>query len=106
MPILLEVEDELERAIAKFPDQHLADGTGGGFATAAAARAKLLTDYHAADGTVTWLDVLKEEVQEAFAETEWWRLRAELIQVAAMAVRWIEDGDSRPDVPTQTKGEQ
>ncbi len=47
------------------------------------------------DGTVTWRHVLDEEVCEAFAESDPARLRAELIQVAAVALRWIDAIDSR-----------
>jgi hypothetical protein len=44
----------------------------------------------AAHGEVTWLDILLEEVAEAFAESDLVKLRTELIQVAAVAVRWVE----------------
>jgi hypothetical protein len=46
----------------------------------------------------TWRLVLAEEVAEAFAETDPARLREELIQVAATAVRWVEaiDAARRP----------
>lgn len=93
--VLGEVAAELARAEAKFPDQHLPDGTGApqwaGFRDAQREH----TDSKLADGTVTWLDVVLEEAYEAFAETDPVLLRAELVQVAAMAVRWIEDIDGR-----------
>lgn len=44
-------------------------------------------------GVVTWRHVLEEEVAEAFAEADPAALRAELIQVAAVAVQWIESLD-------------
>jgi hypothetical protein len=53
------------------------------------------TDRKLADGTATWLDVVLEETYEAFAETDPALLRAELVQVAAMAIRWINDIDQR-----------
>jgi hypothetical protein len=42
-----------------------------------------------------WRGILLEEVFEAIAEESPTRLRAELVQVAAVAVAWIEDIDSR-----------
>jgi len=44
---------------------------------------------------VTWRDILYEEVLEAYVETDWSALRAELVQVAAVAVAWIEHLDRR-----------
>lgn len=49
----------------------------------------------ARQGEVTWLKILREEVAEAFAETDPVKLRAELLQVAAVAVAWIEAIDRR-----------
>lgn len=47
------------------------------------------------DGTVSFADILLEEVFEALAEDDPARLRAELVQVAAVAVQWIEALDTR-----------
>jgi hypothetical protein len=41
-------------------------------------------------GKVTWRHILEEEVAEANAEPNPVKLRAELVQVAAVAVAWIE----------------
>lgn len=46
-------------------------------------------------GVVSWDLILYEELAEAFAETEPDRLRAELLQVAAVVVAWIEAIDRR-----------
>ena len=46
-------------------------------------------------GNGTWRHILTEEVWEAFAEKDSARLRAELVQVAAAAVNWIEAIDRR-----------
>lgn len=46
-------------------------------------------------GALTWLDILKEEVSEAFAENDPDRLRHELIQVAAVCVAWLESLDDK-----------
>lgn len=42
-----------------------------------------------------WLHILREEVAEAFAETDPVALRGELVQVAAVAVAWAEAIDRR-----------
>lgn len=41
----------------------------------------------------SWRDILHEEVQEAFAEHDPELLRTELIQVAAVALAWVENID-------------
>ncbi len=46
-------------------------------------------------GYLTWAHILTEEFYEAMAEEDQARLRAELIQVAAVAVAWIEQIDRR-----------
>ena len=43
---------------------------------------------------VTWKLVLNEEVREAFAEKDPKKIRAELVQVAAVALAWIESLDA------------
>jgi hypothetical protein len=99
--ILEEVRVERQRQDARFPDQTLPDGTeAGSFNTHMANFAKRITDEAMERGTLTWADVLKEEFREAMAEEDWAALRTELLQVAAVAVRWIEDGDRRNEVGT------
>lgn len=48
-----------------------------------------------AGGYGTWRHILAEEVAEAMAEEHPERLRAELVQVAAVAVAWVEAIDRR-----------
>lgn len=55
--------------------------------------ARSVTDSAAKDGYVTFADILLEEVGEAFAESDPDALRKELVQVAAVAVQWIEKID-------------
>lgn len=57
--------------------------------------ARQVTDRALDNDTVTYADILLEEVGEAFAESSPRRLRAELVQVAAVAVAWIEAIDRR-----------
>jgi hypothetical protein len=63
--------------------------------TARANAARAVTDRHAAEGKVTWKDILLEEVWEALAEVDYLKQRAELIQVIAVGVSWIEDSDRK-----------
>lgn len=63
-----------------------------------AAEARATCQRHAADGTVTWLDILREEVFEAFAEDDPAKLYHELVQVAAVAVNWAEALERRTGV--------
>lgn len=60
--------------------------------------ATLDTKSHSAneggDGTCTWWLILREEVLEAAAESEPAALRAELVQVAAVALKMIDALDS------------
>jgi hypothetical protein len=100
--ILAEVQAEASRSIVKHGDQsHVPMGTGANvhpldfgvrgvtLAPAVAELAKAATDERTKEGTVTWRDILTEEVLEAYAEDDPNKLRAELIQVAAVAVKMV-----------------
>lgn len=55
-------------------------------------------DYEWAEqhyGKPTWCDLVREEVAESFQESDPGRLREELLQVAALAVSWVETLDAR-----------
>ena len=124
--VLAEIHSERARQTAKHGDQsHLPDGTGPlstplrgivftgpvvpengctKYAYGLAMLAKSSTDHRsqsAGDGTVTYADILLEEVFEAIAEDDQDLLRAELIQVAAVAVQWVETIDRRRADVTQ-----
>lgn len=101
--VLAEVAAERARQNTKWGEQNHPDGTGpeerplwisgaSGRMTALdlAEVAKLSTDSLARRGEVAWTDILLEEVFEALAEVDHSKLRAELIQVAAVAVQWAE----------------
>lgn len=108
--VLAEVRVERARQDAKWGEQNHPDGTGawkvipGGearrdevVAEVRAGRAeedRRACDQAARDGRLSWLHILREEVSEAFAE-DGVALRRELIQVAAVAVGWIEAIDRR-----------
>lgn len=100
--VLAEVAVERARQDAKWGEQNHIDGTGPGLVwafTGPAAHvretARAETDRLAAEGLVTWQDILLEEVAEAFAEADEAKLRVELIQVAAVATQWVEAIDRR-----------
>ncbi|MEU0087218.1 hypothetical protein [Streptomyces sp. NPDC006274] len=99
------IDRERQTQLAKFGDQHHRDGTGPdrvwsftGPASFVASTAREAVEQLAAegDGYVSWLDIALEEFAEAAAESDPARLRAELIQVAAICAAWIYDIDTRP----------
>ena len=105
---------ERQRQNVKFPDQRFPDVYLGPAASLPPeARAGVVAQMHrlpteaqarrnydcaVSTGTVSWLDVLVEEVAELVmpaATGDLEHLRAELVQVAAVAARQIEDIDRR-----------
>lgn len=52
-------------------------------------------DHAAKHGHVTWADIALEEFFEALAETDYHKLRKELVQTAAVLTAWVEDLDNR-----------
>lgn len=90
-----EVVAERARQDAKWGEQNHPDGTGSESDQRRADVAKALCQSSAKFGTVTWKEILDEEVREAFAESDPVLLRAELIQVAAVAAQWVEAIDRR-----------
>jgi hypothetical protein len=113
--IAVEVLGERHRQDEKWGEQNHPDGTGPGApvlfgtwlmlappdalhearAQRLAAAATESTDAAAANGAVTWTDILLEEVLEALAEDDPVKLRVELIQVAAVAQQWVSAIDRR-----------
>ncbi|MFI7678533.1 hypothetical protein [Actinophytocola sp. NPDC049390] len=56
---------------------------------------KAANEYAVSQGAESWDGILLEEVYEALSEEDPAKLRAELIQVAAVAVAWVEAIDRR-----------
>ena len=93
------------RAQDKWGEQNHPDGTGADVREPVqgypftngmlADAARLYTDQAAEYGRLTYADILREEFREALAEANPGRLRAELVQVAAVAVAWVEAIDRR-----------
>jgi len=116
--VLAELLAERQRQAVKHGDQsHLPDGTGpdgwlsmddhylrrhGVRRDDLAEWAKSRTDKASqrdGDGSITFEHILTEEWAEAMAECDPGALRAELVQVAAVAVQWIEAIDTRITPP-------
>ncbi|MCM8552263.1 NUDIX hydrolase [Streptomyces sp. STCH 565 A] len=94
-----DVDAERQAQLAKWGEQHHPDGTGQYPETIDADVARMACQSAAEGGYLDWLHILREEVAEAFAESEPARLRAELVQVAAVCAAWIADLDSRDGAP-------
>lgn len=95
--ILDEILTERVRQHQLWGDQtHLPDGTENNLLTRAT-RAVAVADCDQATsaGTLTFWHILAEEIAEVRAETNPMRLRAELIQVAAVCLQWIEAIDTK-----------
>jgi len=92
--VLLDVLAERKDQDEKWGEQNHPDGTGTAYRVDAQFARRACEDA-AALGQVTWRHILAEEVFEALAETDPERLREELIQVAAVAVSWVEAIDRR-----------
>jgi hypothetical protein len=108
--VLADVRAERARQFARYgTNENFLDGTGpevdwlgnvGGADDLTAVEIqeglrKRYEAYEAEYGVVTFRHLVAEEVAEAFQESSPARLRAELLQVAALAVSWIEKIDAR-----------
>lgn len=87
--VLSDVIAERESQHEQWGDQVLPMGTGPEFAAEAGMYRAICRDA-AADGDLTYADILLEEVFEALAEDDPLKLKDELIQVAAVAVKMVE----------------
>jgi len=92
--VLGDVERERLRQDAKWGEQNHPDGTHDSYTLRAEAERRL-ADNAAKHGSLTWRHILAEEFYEALAEEDPVKLRAELIQVAAVAAAWVEAIDRR-----------
>lgn len=95
--VLREVAVERRDQDECWGEQNYPDGTGGSARRKDARLAKEAENRAFAHGEGTWRHILTEEVAEAFAEGNPTTLREELIQVAAVAVAWVEAIDRRSD---------
>jgi hypothetical protein len=93
--VLAEVLEERIRQDEKWGEQNPPDGTGGPGRADDADQARRFCDESFKNGTGTWAAILGEEVAEALAESDPNKLRAELIQCAAVCTSWVEAIDRR-----------
>ena len=105
--VLAEVRAERGRQFDRYgTNEGLEDGTGTASRWLAPVSDKpavsverlFREDYEAhekATGAPTWMHLIREEVAEVFVENDPSRLREELLQVAALAVSWVEKIDAR-----------
>jgi hypothetical protein len=89
-----DVDTERLNQLRQWGEQHHPNGTGR------PGDRELADHFRAvckANGPVedNWRDIAAEEAFEAFAETDWPKLRTELIQLSAVLAAWIADGDRR-----------
>lgn len=99
-PIMRDIRAERIRQAQLHGDQsHLPDGTGDQLARLTADNRRRECDLAQQEGQLTWRHILAEEAAEAMAEADPARLRAELIQVAAVCVQWVQAIDGRPTRP-------
>jgi hypothetical protein len=92
---LAEIANEREMQDAKWGEQNHPDGTGHAIDEHTAVYARQTCQDAFKDGRGTWRHILDEETAEAYAEKDPAKLRTELMQVAAVAVAWIEAIDRR-----------
>jgi hypothetical protein len=112
-PVEREVRDELERIHQKWGEQNHPDGTGpdvtfivGKLDRDMAWLAGVFRgacDMANEAGCANWRLILLEEVFEAMAEEDPTALRAELIQVAAVAQQWVAAIDRRAAQTTEER---
>ena len=88
--IFMQIAQERVRQNLKWGEQNHANGTGSHTDQILASQKKAACDRAADLEALTWLHILDEEVAEVFAEADPQKLRAELVQVAAVCVQWIE----------------
>ena len=94
--VLLEISVERDNQLEKWGEQHHPDGTSWDWKRPRD-QYRELCDEAASIGMVTWRHIALEELYEALSEMNPARLRAELVQTAAVMVAWIEDIDSRTE---------
>ncbi len=95
--VLVAVNHERKAQDSKWGEQNHPDGTGALHWRVASNESRRLTDLEAKSDNLAWLAILREEVYEAFAESDPQRLKEELIQVAAVAVAWVEAIERREE---------
>jgi hypothetical protein len=92
--IFKDIDDERGRQDLKWGKQLHPNGTSIKFKPLADS-ARNVCRAADANGTQTWFNIAREEFFEVATETEWPKLRAELVQLGGVIVAWIEAGDEQ-----------
>jgi hypothetical protein len=106
--ILTEIKSEREAQDRKWgpcPPRDYPDGTGGAGREAYRDTVQKICDEADAAGQLEWAHILDEEAAEALAETDPSKLRAELLQVAAVCHAWVGAIDARREKTAVTVSE-
>lgn len=86
-----QIDGEVIRSTTQHGDQsHLPNGTAWASDDLDSLRARRDCEMAATSGRLSWRHILREEFHEALNESDPVLLRAELVQVAAVAVKWID----------------
>ncbi|MEU5979406.1 NUDIX hydrolase [Streptomyces sp. NPDC047315] len=93
--LAVDIDQERQRQIAKYGEQRHQDGTGNVEDQKSAESARAWCHAAFGSGYGTWADVLAKVVAQVNAERDRARLRAALVQVAAVCAAWVADIDSR-----------
>ncbi|MEU6038567.1 nucleoside triphosphate pyrophosphohydrolase [Actinomadura sp. NPDC047616] len=101
--VLDDIAEERAAQDRRWGVQEFPDGSGPQYAEAAE-RAKRECAEAWTRGELTWRHVLTEEFYEALAESDPAELRTELIQTAAVAVKWVQDLDRRHGAASRPGG--
>lgn len=89
--ICADIAAERWRQDEKWGEQNHPDGTGpDAISIQLRETFRAMCDLEHGSGNGTWMSILREEAYEAFAESDLEKLDAELVQVAAVCVAWIE----------------
>lgn len=105
---LVLVDQEIRRQDEKWgpdrthPDLHIDSGLDDGswfHIWKDSSEYKRTTENRAKDGTISWADILVEEVAEALDEPDPQKRIDELVQVAAVALQWVNDLIIRSENP-------
>lgn len=91
--IIASIVAERVRQQEKWGEQNHPDGTGQKYHQTLRNAHQARCKENARNGTVSFFDILIEEVYEAAAENNRAALRKELIQVAAVCVQWCQKID-------------
>lgn len=102
--VLQEVGAERGKQDRRWGKQDHADGVNPNYMKKAEDM-KSLAEEQNLQGNLTWNTILQEEVFEALSCDAEDTLRAELIQVAAVAVAWVEAIDARLEEKRELEGD-